>query len=291
MACSRFRRAAAPGSRRRRAFLLPLAALGPALCLGNIAEAANRLFMEDLTVSPGEDTVELIVQCDNEVELFGVSVALAFDPAVVQIESLETAGVAEGAEWQPPQDLLIDLVDNEEGQVFYGFITEFDGLSKSSIPPGTRQPILRIEARLLEPSETRVEFRDDLGGPNPALGFRNLLVDRTGQTYSQTSVDPLVLEGATISVDAAPAGSFIRGDVNGDLQTDMSDAVAILLDLFGGQPASAPCRDALDVNDDGAIEIADAIALLSSVFTGEYQIPPPHPQPGVDVAEDSLPGC
>lgn len=87
---------------------------------------------------------------------------------------------------------------------------------------------------------------------------------------------------------------FVRGDANNNSEVDLIDAIAILTDKFLGQPARAPCRDALDVTDDGQILINDPLALLTAVFIGGFVIPPPNliTGPGVDPTEpDALGEC
>jgi hypothetical protein len=78
---------------------------------------------------------------------------------------------------------------------------------------------------------------------------------------------------------------FIRGDSNGDGSVDISDAVRILLHLFGGLEATVPL-DALDADDDGAISIADAAAI--PLFLFEDGPPPgaPYPEAGFDITWD-----
>jgi hypothetical protein len=84
---------------------------------------------------------------------------------------------------------------------------------------------------------------------------------------------------------------FLRGDANNDGDIDISDAVSIVTDLFLGQKALAPCRDALDANDDGAIDITDAVYIIAFQFLGAPPPPPPYPEPGPDPTPDSIPRC
>jgi hypothetical protein len=56
------------------------------------------------------------------------------------------------------------------------------------------------------------------------------------------------------------------GDVNQDRSLDMTDAMAILLSLFQGQPVT--CGNAGDVNADLAVNISDPIYLLDYLFSG-----------------------
>jgi plastocyanin len=80
---------------------------------------------------------------------------------------------------------------------------------------------------------------------------------------------------------------FVRGDVNGDLVVDVSDAVSLLLFLFGGGRAH-PCLDALDANDDGEVNLSDAIFTLDFLFRGGAEIPRPFPRLGADRTPDGL---
>lgn len=81
---------------------------------------------------------------------------------------------------------------------------------------------------------------------------------------------------------------FRRGDVNSDLEIDISDPVSILLSLFASMTPSL-CVDASDADDNGEINITDAIYLLNSLFLNGPYIPPPGMSgPGFDLSEDSL---
>src|SRR5262245_14462289 len=52
------------------------------------------------------------------------------------------------------------------------------------------------------------------------------------------------------------AGDFIRGEINGDGITDISDAISWLQCLFAA--GSCPrCESAADANDDGVLDISD----------------------------------
>jgi hypothetical protein len=81
---------------------------------------------------------------------------------------------------------------------------------------------------------------------------------------------------------------FIRGDVNGDGEVDISDPVAALLHLFRGQAIG--CEDALDFDDSGALNISDVIYGLDFLFRGGEPIPAPYPARGEDASADVL-GC
>ena len=88
----------------------------------------------------------------------------------------------------------------------------------------------------------------------------------------------------------ASEDNFLRGDPNGDLQIDISDAINILGYLFSNGPLS--CEDAADANDDGEVNIADAINSLFWLFdgTGACIQFPPFDGCGPDPTDDYL-GC
>ena len=56
----------------------------------------------------------------------------------------------------------------------------------------------------------------------------------------------------------------VPGDVNGDGQVDISDAIAILSYLFMG--GSLRCPNNADINGDGTVDISDPVKLLGKLF-------------------------
>jgi len=90
-------------------------------------------------------------------------------------------------------------------------------------------------------------------------------------------------DGIGDACESAPG--FLRGDVSGDGNRNIADAVVILNALFG--PGSIPCADAADANDDGALNISDPIALLAHLFVaGAPSIPAPSVYCGDDPTPD-----
>jgi hypothetical protein len=82
---------------------------------------------------------------------------------------------------------------------------------------------------------------------------------------------------------------FRRGEVNGDGEHDISDAVTLLLHLFVAS-AELSCLDSGDANDDGFMDVSDPIYLLDYLLTGGAAPPPPFPGCGVDPTADEI-GC
>ena len=92
-----------------------------------------------------------------------------------------------------------------------------------------------------------------------------------------------VLSGET------PPPAFVRGEANGDGDTDVSDVVTILLHLFGGQ--TADCLEAADFNDDGQVSVTDPILLLLFMFLDGDPPAAPYPECGDDPTPDEVSDC
>ena len=81
---------------------------------------------------------------------------------------------------------------------------------------------------------------------------------------------------------------FTRGDPNGDGRMDLSDAIALLLHLFGGWDR-IPCHKSADANDDGVLDTADAIFILAHLFAAGAPPSNPFPVCAIDPTPDALP--
>ena len=100
---------------------------------------------------------------------------------------------------------------------------------------------------------------------------------------------PVTPEERRVDPNIVPfPGEFLRGDSNGDLALDISDAIQTLRWLFVG--AEEPkCMDSADANDDGVVDLSDAISTLGFLFLGDpQQLPPPFPSFGDDPTEDEF---
>lgn len=93
-----------------------------------------------------------------------------------------------------------------------------------------------------------------------------------------------------------PAGpTFVRGDANSDGNIDITDGVAILGYLFGGE-VSLACLDAANTTDSGTLNLTDAVNIFSWLFQSGQAPPPPSPSDanyppadcGPDPTEDDL---
>ena len=74
-----------------------------------------------------------------------------------------------------------------------------------------------------------------------------------------------------------------RGDVDGDNEVAMNDAVSLFNWLFlGGRKPR--CLEAADINGSGDINLADGVYELQWEFLGSPPPPPPFPDCGPDPA-------
>ena len=79
---------------------------------------------------------------------------------------------------------------------------------------------------------------------------------------------------------------FLRGDVTGDENVAIDDAVNLLNHLFLGTEGPV-CEDAADANDDGTLDMADPLGILGSLFLGRGKLPGGG-VPAADETEDRL---
>ncbi|MFQ5653348.1 MAG: dockerin type I domain-containing protein [Planctomycetota bacterium] len=100
-----------------------------------------------------------------------------------------------------------------------------------------------------------------------------------------------VTQSGVITIVTPGTPLFRRGDINGDGDVTIADAIFIIYMIFIWPPFTPDCFDAADVNDDGTTNIADPIGLLVYLFLSG-NIPPPGPiDCGPDPTPDVLPAC
>lgn len=111
-------------------------------------------------------------------------------------------------------------------------------------------------------------------------------VRRSSRTLAILALVALV--GAPVT---AGAGTFRRGDANGDGNVGLTDVLATVGFLFlrSGELA---CPDAADANDTGTVDVADCLYTLSHLYLGGSAPPAPGPVVcGLDPTPDDLGEC
>ena len=147
-----------------------------------------------------------------------------------------------------------------------------DGGERISIRGPLDEPILDFEYGDLWHPETDgqgsslviVDALDELSTWGEAASWRPSNLD-----LGSPGVDESGLE---------PRGRQLPGDTNQDARVDISDAVALLLHLFGRRPELPPCEDGnpdspsniavLDSNGDDEVNVSDAVWLLAYMYQG-----------------------
>ena len=126
-------------------------------------------------------------------------------------------------------------------------------------------------------------------GEVEAVGIGNFYIGYRREVRDITTARPPTID--SLVVKAEPV-RFLRGDCNGDGNTDVSDAVTMLRASFS-RGVERPCLSACDVNGDGAITgVVDAIGLLTWMFIGGVEIPAPSPNCGPgSLLSDLAVGC
>jgi hypothetical protein len=95
---------------------------------------------------------------------------------------------------------------------------------------------------------------------NVALGYYAVTVQNA--KYSLTSGSAKVTMPETIGLLSIE--DYLKGDVNGDGEVDIADAVCIVNHVVG-KPTPAFNDKAADANGDGDIDIADAVRIVNLV--------------------------
>jgi hypothetical protein len=130
---------------------------------------------------------------------------------------------------------------------------------------------------------------DGKGGPDlavvwPALKGIVVVLNRTSRFSLDANQDQVPDE-----CQPGVAKLFRRGDASQDGRLNITDALAILLFLFGGGGSPA-CQSSADADDDGKLAVSDAIRLLRYLFERGGPLPEPFTACGMDPTEDLL-GC
>ena len=219
--------------------------------IGEAQTASLAIVAQTAPAQPGE-IATATVTVDGSADVSGFSFGVEHDPAAL---TLAAGGVTMGSDLAAtrggagPEFLSIDLFSN--GFTFATVINvNLSGTDLAAAVTHTVTSISYTVSTTAAFGSTALTFSEALGTPPVALSVG------MGLQF----VEP------PTTVDAALFTSppYIRGDVNENGQVTVSDAIALLSQLFNGLPMD--CADASDVNESGMVTVADALALLAYLF-------------------------
>ncbi|MBI4587065.1 MAG: IPT/TIG domain-containing protein [Planctomycetes bacterium] len=183
--------------------------------------AANRLFINNQVLQANASGQPVIVYCDNDVPIYGVQLAMKFDRTKINIASVEVTGYAAAAKYP------IGTIDNNLGEVVYGFLMDFKDTVPIppdppypfdiTIPAGTNRAILKltIDVKATTNTSTTLDLADGAGTPplnnvfsddqgstvRPALGDGSIIIDTFAPTIAtKIPISPSGLAGAKFKV-------------------------------------------------------------------------------------------
>ncbi len=222
--------------------------------------------------APGTSTIVDVLATSPD-SLGAFSFGLTFDPAVVSMREFSVEGTLSANADVSAQD-----IDNNLGVATLSVVISIVG--NEEIPAGSDLLVARlvfdVDPTASPGTETELHVEDRLGAPPVLLRFEPVEGD---------AAVPFVSPSRLIVGSETP---FIRGETNGDGNTDLADAVFVLNHLFRSGDG-ATCEKAMDVNDDGTIDISDPVRLIAALFQGEANtVPEPFPDPGLDPTPDDL---
>ena len=142
------------------------------------------------------------------------------------------------------------------------------------------------------------------------VGFEGTLIEFTDRLAKEGSPRTnlyMTVDGKSLVWTRGVAGwvkrrvpsdaSFLRGDVglvlsgtkrHADGLRDVTDAIRILFELFGGEFLEFNCEDAADADDNGMVDLTDAIFILAYLFRGGPAPPEPLAAPAPDPTPDDF---
>jgi hypothetical protein len=176
-------------------------------------QAANRFFVDnkDLLVQQSGQTITL--QCDNDIPIYGVSMALKFETSKINITGLALAGA-----WSAPaanNDVWSDLkFNNTTGDLIIGVVYDFsptgDPSKDNVIPIGTAHPVVTLTVNVLASAATTtlIDFRDRPFDPVTKVPeIKNIMTNS-----SAASVVPTLADQTLAIKSLAPVISSLTGN-------------------------------------------------------------------------------
>ncbi len=213
----------------------------------------------------------------SAIEAFGVG--LRHDPLLVTATAVEMSADLEAANGGDGPDFFAAVVWADG--ITIGSLVDFELSGTLSAAAGIAVAEVAYEvagatmAGRDQGAITVLSFASDVG---TAAAPNSVIV-----AFAESVPEPLA-GIVTLNPDDGSTQPFVRGDVNGDGQQAIEDAIQMLAYLFTN--GAVDCVDATDVDDDGALIINDAVWLLSYLFLNGAPPPAPATTCGLDTTAD-----
>lgn len=231
-------------------------------------EPAVTIRAPHLEACPGE-TFPLPFSYSTSIEVHAVTVAIQFDPWVLQMTGLSIAGSpleSVGVEYAQ-HSIDNNALDGDPGELVVAIILDlFAPYAGQTAPLGTDQLLFTVDAGAASgltgvETSTLTFVTADGAAAQPV---RNLVTVTDAGIGFLDSRTPVLLDGSVTVTPGRTEPAFLPGDGNGDGALDIGDAVAILQYLF--LDGAAPCLASLDAFEDGAVSISDALLVVCWLF-------------------------
>jgi PKD repeat protein len=246
----------------------------------------NSLTVPDNLVYPGQKEIWFPLIAAHKKSLLGFQAAGTFDSSILLLKRITYEGTL--LEDLKEVEFYIPFFTDEPGEEYFYLGVILDYVNEphygETIPTSTGH---RISHLIFDCSEdaplggtTVVDLKNGVGPKDS----NNLFI--IGQ--SEGPVPAIQSSIVTISDDRLEV--FLRGDIDGNGEVDITDAIMILSYLYLGRDPPW-CIDAADVNDSGAVDISDPISLLTFLFLGGRSPAVPFPFSGLDPSPDDIEPC
>lgn len=241
-----------------------------------------RMDIPAVEVVPGSQIeVPVFVEADEALSMVAVSIEL--DTSIVDVVDVQPSkGIEElllgerGVDWD-----FEWFLNKDDGWLQASLVFDFKARDGAGLPPGWHESVLSLSLEVAaEATEntvplvfTRAEGARYRGHFQNGRGPVYNTARGHGRPFSvndkfEDGTEPGLDDGALVVRLIGDIGIFLRGDANGDLGIDISDAITVLDFLFLGASIPLPCEDAADANDDGEIDVSDPVTVLLFLFLG-----------------------
>ena len=247
----------------------------------NVPTTFERMEIRDQRVYPGQQEVWFPVLGWWSEPIEGYQIMATYPPSLryerFEIDELTVYAGGDGLDFYQVNDLGNRL----EVGVAVDISPPIDRL-----PPSSNKVLIAFIFDVRQGAPQGAQVKVDLVNNREISSISNVY-----SVHGQRKVPRLM--GSTVTIEFVQPPfflQFVRGDVDGSEDHDISDAISLLAYLFSGGPAPS-CLDRADSDDSGELDLSDPIYLLNFLFVGGAILPPPFPNFGLDPTEDELPVC